>query len=693
MTYTYPEAHKDNIVEDFHGTPVADPYRWLEDPASEASRAWTAEQNQRTRAFLDRSEREGILKRLQKLYGYTRWSAPMKRGNRYFSWKQEALQNQPVLHVQNRFSEEPRILLNPNTLSKKGIVSIMNAQPSRNSEWLAYSKARSGSDWQEIRIRNVETLKDSDETLEHCKFAGIAWHPDHSGFFYNRYPDPSTVAPEETSFYNRVYWHALGTDQSEDILIYERPDQKDFDFYPQISHDGKYLILTVHLGTNRKNRIYYAPLHEKPPHRRPENTDIAAEFVRLLDTADSHSRFLGNDEHTFFFFSDKDASRGSVIAIDTLSGERRTLIAEQEDTLETVLIAGKHFVCAYLHHAHHKLRLFHLDGTFDKEVELPTLGAITSLQGKPQDDEIFLSFASFLFPTSPYMYQEKTNTLTSLHPVKLDFDVDAYETTQHFCTSKDGTKVPFFRVRRKDTEPTAETPTLMYGYGGFRNAMPPSFNALLLPWLEQGNTYCLVNLRGGYEYGTAWYEAGTLERKQNVFDDFQAAGDYLVKQGWTSPEKLAIRGGSNGGLLVGACMLQRPDLFGVAVCQVPVLDMLRYHRFTIGRYWVSDYGNAETDPEHFKFMYAYSPLHNVKANVKYPDVLITTADHDDRVVPAHAKKFAATLQAHSAGDNLILLRVDTDAGHGAGKPTSKVLEEFADIYTFLGRTLDFAWGY
>lgn len=689
--YTYSTTHQSDQQDNFHGTIVADPYRWLEDPATEQSRAWTQSQNQRTRAYLDNPERAGILERLKSVCNYTRWSTPTKRGNRYFSWKHEALDNQPVLYWQQRFSEEPKLLLNPNVLSKKGIVSIMNVEPSRNGEWLAYSMARSGSDWQEIRVRHVDTKEDSAETLEHTKFAGIAWHPKNNGFFYNRYPDAATVAENETSFYNAVYWHALGTDQSEDMLIYERPDHKDFDFFPQVSHDGKYLVLTVYLGTDRRNRIYYAPLAEHAPHFREDNPDFQSEFVELLNDADAHYRFLGNDSEHFLFFTDKDAPRGSVVQIHCKTGERKVIIAEQEDTLESVSIAGVHFVCAYLHHAHHRVFLYERDGTFSNEIALPTLGSVSGLHGKPQDDEIFLSFASFLFPTSPYLYQEKTQTLSPLHPVKIDFDASAYETTQHFCESKDGTRVPFFRVRRKDVAPTAETPTLMYGYGGFRHAMPPSFSALLLPWLEQGNTYCLVNLRGGYEYGTTWYEAGTLAQKQNVFDDFQAAGEHLVAQGWTSPAKLAIRGGSNGGLLVGACMLQRPDLFGAVVCQVPVLDMLRYHRFTIGRYWVSDYGNAETNPEHFKFMYAYSPLHNVKAGVKYPDVLITSADHDDRVVPAHAKKFTATLQEKSAGENLVLLRVDTEAGHGAGKPMSKVLEEQADIYTFLSKTLGFSW--
>jgi len=680
--YVYPPAHQDKISDDFHGTQVADPYRWLEDPATPATRDWTLAQNQLTRSVLDQPVRTQILERLKTLCAYTRWSAPVKRGNRYFFWKSEGLQNQPVLYWQKRFSEAPRLLLNPNSLSKQGIVSVMNAEPSRDGKWLAYSLSQRGSDWQEIHIRNVDTGQNLAEVLLHTKFAGIAWSPDHSGFFYNRYPDPGTVGEADQTYYNSVYWHELGTDQSDDPLIYERPDQKDFDFWPRITEDGAYLTLTVHLGTDRRNRFYYRPLASQ------------GDFIHLLDTADAHYRLIGNEGQRFYFYTDAQAPKGRVIAIDLQRPEPEhweTLIPEQEDVLDQVLLAGKHLVCVYLHHAHHRVWLHTLDGQREREIELPTLGSIEALHGKANDDELFISFSSFLFPSCAWLYNFKTHSLGDFFEAKLDFRAADYTTRQVFCTSADGTQVPMFLVYRQDLEPLQARPVIMYGYGGFRNALTPSFSATLLPWLEQGGVYCLVNTRGGSEYGTQWYAAGTLERKQNVFDDFQAAGKYLIAQGITTPEQLAIRGGSNGGLLVAACMLQAPELFGAVICQVPVLDMLRYHRFTIGRYWVSDYGNAEENAEHFAFMHAYSPLHNVKAGQRYPATLITSADHDDRVVPAHAKKFAATLQAQAHPENQILLRVDTDAGHGRGKPIAKVLEEFADIYTFLAQALKLDW--
>lgn len=681
--FSYPETRRDDLIDDFHGTPVADPYRWLEDPATPESRAWTEAQNQLTQNFLAQGQREQILQRLQKVCDYVRWSAPQKSGNRYFFWKHQGLQNQPILYWQQRFTEDPYPLLNPNALSKKGIVSVMNAEASRDGKFLAYSLSQRGSDWQEIRIRKVQPhkMEDLPEVLQHTKFAGIAWHPKHTGFYYNRYPDPSTVAEADQSYYNKVYWHELNSDQSEDTLIYERPDEKDFDFWPQVSDDGKYLILTLHLGTDRRNRVYYRPL------------DSDGDFVRLLDTADAQYRFLGNQHERFFFYTDKDAPKGRVVAIDLNQPEPEhweTLIAEQEDSLTQVKLAAQRFVAVYLHHAHHRIFVYKLDGRGEREIKLPTLGSVVALHGKPNDDELFISFSSFLYPARAYLYNFKDQSLDDVFSSRIhDFHPDDYVVHQEFCTSKDGTQVPMFLVYRKDLEPLKDRSVLMYGYGGFRNALTPNFSALLLPWLERGGVYCLVNTRGGSEYGTEWYQAGTLERKQNVFDDFQAAADHLLQAGWVAPGKIAIRGGSNGGLLVAACMLQRPELYGAVICQVPVIDMLRYHRFTIGRYWVSDYGNAETNPEQFRFMYAYSPLHNIQSGKLYPPVLITSADHDDRVVPAHAKKFAATLQREADPHHPVLLRVDTDAGHGAGKPMSKLLEEMADIYTFLGLILDF----
>ncbi len=678
MQLNYPSAHQDPIQDDFHGTSIADPYRWLENPATPEARSWTESQNLLTQEHLKHPMRQQILDRLTTLCDYDRQSAPEKHGDRYFFWKHTGLQNQPVLYWQRRFTESPQILVNPNILSKKGTVSVVSAVPSRNGKYLAYSLSQSGSDWQEIHLRKVEGRKDLPEVLHHVKFAGIAWHPNHKGFFYNRYPDPATVQEADQSYYNKVYWHQLDTDQSDDTLIYERPDQKDFDFFPQVSEDGKYLVITAYLGTDRRNRVYYREL------------DSDANFKPLLDEADAHYRFIGNQDQILYFFTDKDAPRGKVIGIDLDAPDQwLTVIPEQEDALTNVIMAARHLVCVYLHHAHHRLFTQVLEGGRLKEIVLPTIGSITVLNGKLQDNELFIGFSSFLFPTRSYMYHFESDDLDDIFVPKLDFDADAYETTQAFCESVDGTRIPMFIVQRKNLDTGAETPTQMYGYGGFRQALTPTFSATLLPWLEQGGRYVIVNLRGGSEYGTEWYQAGTLERKQNVFDDFISAGKYLVAQKLTSPAKLGIRGGSNGGLLVAACMLQAPELFGAVVCQVPVIDMLRYHRFTIGRYWVSDYGNAEENPEHFAFLVKYSPLHNVKVGQAYAPTLITTADHDDRVVPAHAKKFAATLQAGAVG--LTLLRVDTDAGHGLGKPITKVLEEIADIYTFLALSLKMNW--
>ncbi len=685
--FVYPSAHQDKIIEDFHGTAVADPYRWLEDPASEESRSWTELQNNLTRAYLDGERREQILERLKALCAYSRWSTPFRRGQRQFFWKNEGLQNQPVLYWRDQASGAEHELLDPNQLSTSGIVSVMSTDPSRDGVWLAYSLSQRGSDRQEVRIRNVATGQDLPESLRHTKFAGIAWHPDGSGFFYNRYPDPASVPEAEQSYYNAVYWHQLNTDQSEDILVYERPDEKDYDFWPRVSEDGRFLILTVHLGTDRRNRIYYRQLGDNA-------NPAEGEFVRLLDSAEAHYRFIGNDgDQRLFLYTDHAAPKGRVVAVDLSQPEPEhwlTVIPEGEDVLTSVIIAGGCFIAVTLHHARHRLMVYQLDGQLSHEIEMPTLGSVDELHGQLDDNEIFIGFSSFLFPSRSYRYDLKSRKLEIQFAASIDFNPDDYVTRQEFFTSKDGTRVPMFLVHKKDLTPSSETPTLMYGYGGFRHALTPSFTASLLPWIEQGHIYCLVNLRGGSEYGTEWYQAGTLERKQNVFDDFIYAGKHLISEGLTSPQKLAIRGGSNGGLLVGACMLQAPDIFGAAICQVPVLDMLRYHRFTIGRYWVTDYGNAEENPEHFAFMMKYSPLHNVKAATHYPPVLITSADHDDRVVPAHAKKFAATLQAVNP-DNLTLLRVDTDAGHGKGKPLSKVIEEMADIYNFLAQTLQINW--
>jgi prolyl oligopeptidase len=676
----YPRARKDSIVDVYHGVKVPDPYRWLEDADSTATQAWVAEQNKLTSDFLAAiAAKEKIKTRLTNLLDYPRYSAPSKKGGRYFFWKNDGLQNQSVFYMQEALWGKPTVVINPNLLSAEGTVAVTRATLSKDGTLLAYALSRRGSDQQEITIRNIDTGEDYNEVLEWCRFTSIAWKHNNEGFFYNRYPEPNTVPPEDMANYNRVYWHKLGSPQLEDVLIYERPDNKELHLAPSITEDGEYLILHVYHGTDPKNRVYYRPIEGTEP------------FIRLLDDADAGYDFIGNVGPIFYFETDLNTPRGRIIAIDTRNPAKknwRTVLPQQEDVIDYVGLINDIFVVIYLHDVHHQVKIYNLDGAFIRQVALPTLGRIRGLSGRQDDTEMFFSFTSFLFPTTNYRYDFLTSKLTVLHEPEIDFDTSGYETKQVFYSSKDGTRIPMFITHKKGLKLDGNNPTLLHGYGGFNISLKPSFSVSVLAWLEQGGIYAAANLRGGGEYGEEWHKAGMLEKKQNVFDDFIGAAEYLCEKKYTSPQKLAVRGGSNGGLLVAACMLQRPDLFGAVVCQVPVADMLRYHKFTVGRHWVSEYGNAEANPEHFKFLYAYSPLHNIRSGVEYPPILVTSADTDDRVVPAHAKKFVAALQERSTGKNLILLRVETKAGHGRGKPITKTLEEQADIYAFLFKTLN-----
>ena len=678
QTWPYPPARKADVVDDYHGTKVADPYRWLEDPDSEETRAWVAAQNELTFGYLRAwPHYQTIKKRLTQLWNYERYSVPRRVGDRYFFSKNDGLQNQSVLYVQQELDGEARVVLDPNKLSADGTVALRTQAYSRDGSLLAYGLSSSGSDWQEIRIRNVDSGEDYPEVLKWCKFARVAWKPDNSGFFYNRFPDPSTVPPEDQNNFNRVYWHKLGTPQSEDVLVYERPDQKEWSFRPTVTHDGKYLVLYVSHGTDPRNRIYYRELESDGP------------FIKLLDQADANYTPIGNVGSVFYFKTNLDAPRGRIIAVDVTQPQRenwREIVPESQDVLSSVTLVNNRFVAAYLHDAHHQLKLFDLEGKLVRELPLPGIGSVFGITGQPDHTEMFVGFASFLYPTTIFRYDFETDAFEVFKKSELDFDASRYETRQVFYHSKDGTRVPMFITHRKGLELNGNNPTLLYGYGGFNISLTPRFRVDRLLWLENGGVYAVANLRGGSEYGEEWHRAGTLERKQNVFDDFIAAAEWLIANQYTNSSRLAINGGSNGGLLVAACMTQRPELFGAVVCQVPVIDMLRYHKFTVGRFWVSDYGNAEANPEHFKFLYAYSPLHNIKSGTAYPPTLVTTADTDDRVVPAHAKKFVATLQANDAGKNPILIRIETKAGHGGGKPTSKRIEELTDIYTFLFKT-------
>ncbi len=672
---TYPPARKDTTVDNFHGTMVADPYRWMEDESSPELKAWIEAQNALTEAYLGQIPfRQKIRERLEELWNYPRFSPPRKKGNTYFTSKNEGLQNQSVVYAQTQLGGASTIVIDPNTLSNDGTVAISGMAFSDDGTLLAYGLSRSGSDWQEIRIRDLRTGKDFDEVIRFCKFAGVAWTKDNQGFYYNRYPDPSTVPAGEQSYNNKVYWHTLGTSQAEDRLVYERPDARELGFSPSLTEDGRYLVLTVWHGSSPKNRIYY------------RRADSQGDFLRLLDEADASYDFLGNVGSVLYFRTDLGAPRGRIIAIDVERPEPtnwKEILPQTSDVLSTAVAAGNRLVVSYLRDVQHVLHVYTMEGAFVREIPLPAPGTVGGITGSMKDTEMFFAFTSFLYPATIYRYDVASAELSTLYPPAPTFDATAYETRQIFYPSKDGTRIPMFLTYRKGLRLDGSNPVLLNGYGGFNISMLPSFSASRLVWLENGGIYALANLRGGGEYGEEWHSAGMLGKKQTVFDDFIAAAEWLVAEKYSTPSRIGIIGGSNGGLLVAACMLQRPDAFGAVICQVPVTDMLRYHKFTVGRFWTVEYGNAEASAEQFAFLAAYSPLHNVRRGVAYPATLITTADHDDRVVPAHAMKFAATLQARDAGINPILLRVETKAGHGGGKPVSKAIEETTDIYAFL----------
>jgi len=672
-----------DTVDDFHGTPVADPYRWLEDASDPEVLAWTEAQNRRTRDFLDAiPARERIQKRLTELWDYPRSGIPQKHGGRYFFQRNSGLQNQPVLYTQSTLDAEPELLLNPNTLSDDGTVALTSQSYSHDGRYLAYATSGGGSDWQEVGVYDVSSRDDLPDVIQWCKFTSVAWTRDGAGFYYDRMPEPGSVPKADQNHYSRVYYHALGTPQSADHIVYERPDWKELRFAPTVTHDGRYLVITAEIGTAPRTRIYIKDL----------DTDNAV--APLIEEGDAAYWFIDNDGPILYFHTDLDASRGRVIAIDTRQPERANwheLLPEPEgrDVIAFVTAAGDEFVIVTMRDAQHRVALHSRDGALVREIALPTIGSVEAVSGEPGEAELFLQFTSFLYPSTPFRLDlaNPDSELEPLHESGIAFDPSGYETRQVFYASKDGTRVPMFLVHRRDITLDSNNPTLLYGYGGFNIALTPAFAIHRLAWLEAGGVFALANLRGGEEYGEEWHQAGMLERKQNVFDDFIAAGEWLIANGYTSNRKLAINGGSNGGLLTGACLTQRPDLYGAVVCEVPVIDMLRYHRFTVGSFWVPEYGNAEEHAEHFQFMHAYSPLHNVRPDITYPPTLITSADTDDRVVPAHAKKFAATLQAMQS-DPPILLRVEMKAGHGLGKPTSKIIAERADVYAFLFETLE-----
>ena len=677
--FDYPQAKKVDVVENYHGTKVADPYRWMEDLDSPELKAWIDAENTLTHNYINAvPDREKIKARMTELYNYPRYSVPFRCGKSYFYSLNNGLQNQSVVYMVESGKNDSSVVIDPNTLSADGTVALNGQSYSDDGTLLAYALSKSGSDREEIHIRNLNTGKDYDELIQWAKFAGIGWKHDNSGLYYNRFPEPGTVAKEDENNFSKVYWHTLNTPQSQDKLIYEDPAQKELLFSPAVTDDGKYLLLSVSHGTDQQNRIYCREVNSDGP------------FVKLLNDADARYNWIDNDGPIVYFETNLNAPKERIIAIDLNNPARsqwKEVVPESKDVISSVGLIHHTFVVTYMHDAHSLVKFFDEKGAFIKDLELPTIGAVNGLSGRNSDSELFFSFTSFLYPTTIFRYDFPTRSLAPFRGAKTSFDPTNYETKQVFYPSKDGTKIPMFLTYRKGMHLDGSNPALINAYGGFDLSQLPSFSATRVVWLENGGIFALANLRGGGEYGEEWHTAGMLEKKQNVFDDFIYAAKYMIDQQYTSSSKVAIIGGSNGGLLTSACELQRPELYGAVICQVPVTDMLRYHKFTVGRFWTGEYGNAEENAGQFKFMYAYSPLHNVKKGVAYPPTLITTADHDDRVVPSHAMKFAATIQANDGGSNPILIRVDTKAGHGGGKPTAKVIDEYTDIYSFLFKTL------
>jgi prolyl oligopeptidase len=678
----YPETRRINHKDDYHGTEVADPYRWLEQDVRQSKEVadWVAEENKVTFAYLESiPQRQAIRKRLTELWNFEKYSSPFKEGGRYYYTKNDGLQNQDVLYVLDNLAGPVRSILDPNKWSKDGTVALSGLSFSDDGKYLAYGVAEAGSDWHNWRVVAIDSGKTLDDEIKWTKFGNTSWTKDGKGFFYARYDEPAKgVQYQSLNLNQKIYYHRIGTSQSDDVLVYRRPDHPEWIFASQVSEDGRYLLFSIHKGTDAKNRLVYKDLSE--PYGMPSD---------LIDSFDNEYSFVGNDGPVFYFKTDFQAPRQRVIAIDIRKPGRehwKEVIAESPNTLTGVSIVGSQFVCRYLKDARTEVNMFAMDGTFVRDVKFPGIGTAVGFGGKATDSETFYSFSSFATPPSIYRYDLITGQSKLLRQAKVAFQPDDYEVKQVFYQSKDGTRAPMFIAHKKGIKLDSSNPTLLYGYGGFNIPMTPRFSISQLAWMEMGGVYVVAILRGGGEYGEEWHRAGTKLKKQNVFDDFVSAAQWLIDNSFTRPDKLAVEGRSNGGLLVGAVMTQRPDLFGACLPGVGVMDMLRFNKFTAGRFWVDDYGSPE-NPEEFKALYAYSPYHHLKRGVRYPATLVTTADTDDRVVPGHSFKFAAALQAAHAGETPVLIRIETRAGHGAGKPPAKIIEETADEFAFLVKNL------
>jgi prolyl oligopeptidase len=678
----YPHAPAADTADILHGVTVPDPYRWLEAPDAPQTIAWVEAQNELTRAVLDGPLRERLGSRLTTLQDYPRTSPPAKRGLRYFVAHNTGLQDQPVLYVQHGWSAAPRPLLDPNVLSTDGTVALTATVPDEAGRRLCYAISRSGSDRQEILVRDVDSGLDLPDRLLWAKFVSIAWVGDGSAFYYTRFPEPGTVPPGQEHYGCRVCFHRLGDPQDRDVLVFERPDQPDTVFQVDVSSDDRWLVITAQRGASDRSDVYLVDRQGPSAPPRPLFTGFTSAYA-----------FIEAANGRLFFVTDDSAPLGRIISVNADGAEPAIVVPESSDRLTGAALGGDCLVVSYLHNASDELRLFGLSGDPRGTVPLPGVGSVTGVSARAGDPEVVFGFTSFTAPPSNYRVHVRSREVAAISapvsapvPAWVGDLAGAYEATQVWYPSRDGTRVSMFLVRRRDLHPDGRRPVVLTGYGGFNINLTPAFDAASLVLLERGGILAVPNLRGGGEYGEAWHDAGMRDRKQNVFDDFIAAAEWLVFNGWSSPSRIAIEGGSNGGLLVAAVMLQRPELFGAVVCRVPVADMLRYHLFTVGRYWVPEYGCAD-DPEQFQYLLAYSPYHNVRDDRAYPPVLITTADTDDRVFPGMALKFGARLQAAAGNHSIVLVRIETKAGHGAGKPVSKVIDEDADIFTFVFRSL------
>ncbi|MEW5799321.1 MAG: prolyl oligopeptidase family serine peptidase [Bacteroidota bacterium] len=670
----YPNTAKVDHVDTYFGTKLPDPYRWLEQDTAAAVKAWVKEQNNVTFGYLEKIPfRQQVLDRLMKLYNYPKQTAPFRKGKNWFFYKNDGLQNQNVLYIRKgSLDAKPQIFFDPNKLSADGTTSLADISFDKGGKYMAYSISKAGSDWREIYVMDVNTKKVLNDKIEWAKFTGISWYG--NGFYYSRYPAPADTGTiySASNLRHKVYYHVLGTPQSKDLLVYEDADHPQRLFGVGLTEDERFLQLSVSQRGSNGNALYYRDVKKR------------GEFKPIIETFDDDIYIIDNIGEKLLLYTNRDAPNGRVVLFDPSHPDEKNwaeVLPEKPEKLDEISVVGGKIFAVYTKDVSHRVYMYDLTGKQEYEIRLPVLGKVEGFGGERKDQFTFFTLTSFTQPSVVYKYEIASKSYSVYQKTEIDFNPDDYETKQIFYPSKDGTKIPMFIVHKKGIQLDGNNPTWLYGYGGFNISLMPNFNAIRLAWLEQGGVYALANIRGGGEYGEQWHEQGMKLNKQNVFDDFIAAAEYLIEKKYTNSQKLAIEGRSNGGLLIGAVINQRPDLFRVAHPAVGVMDMLRYHKFTIGWAWVNDYGSSD-DSVQFENLKKYSPVHNIREGVNYPATLVTTADHDDRVVPAHSFKYISTLQEKYKGANPVLIRIETSAGHGSGKPTAKILEEWADMYSF-----------